>query len=225
MHELFDDIVRTLATPLPRRRVLGRIAGLLAGAALTSLWPERAAAGAQGGPCPPGTRRSPDGTCIPVGQPGGGGGCPNPGEIRCAGTCVNVQTDSANCGVCGNQCEEPFCVAGQCSAIACAEYTTCTPEGPEDRVPCTPTNPRFPGQTCWVVVTTTGLCVCIESASCDDPDSDPDNPQPFDCTTDAECTATFGTPSVCIDGGVFTGDNPNCGCNNSNQNFCGHLCP
>ena len=225
MHELFDEIVRTLATPLPRRRMLGRMAGLLAGAALTRLWPERAAAGTQGGRCPPGTRPSPDGTCVPVGQPGGGGGCPNPGEIRCAGTCVDAQTDPDNCGVCGSQClEGEFCVAGQCTAIACAEYTTCTPEGPEDRVPCTPTNPNYPGQTCWVVLTTTGACVCIQSASTHDPDSE-DNNQPFVCTTDAECTAKYGYPSVCIDGRAYTGDNPDSSSCNNIQNFCGHLCP
>jgi hypothetical protein len=44
--------------------------------------------------------------------------CPNPGEIRCNGVCVNALTDSANCGYCGYDCSFYYmsssCVEGVC---------------------------------------------------------------------------------------------------------------
>jgi hypothetical protein len=36
-NKLFDEIARTLATPMPRRQALGRIVGGLAGAALAAI--------------------------------------------------------------------------------------------------------------------------------------------------------------------------------------------
>jgi hypothetical protein len=54
---LFDDIARTLASPLPRRKAFGHIIRGLAGAALAStFWPEVARAGPiprRDGRCPP----------------------------------------------------------------------------------------------------------------------------------------------------------------------------
>jgi hypothetical protein len=35
--------------------------------------------------------------------------------VNCAGTCADLQTDSANCGTCGTQCTSgQGCVAGKC---------------------------------------------------------------------------------------------------------------
>lgn len=44
MSKLFDDIARTLASPMPRRKVLRAVGQLLGGAALVALFPRAAAA-------------------------------------------------------------------------------------------------------------------------------------------------------------------------------------
>jgi hypothetical protein len=51
--------------------------------------------------------------------------CGCPGDlVNCAGSCVDVQTDLAHCGGCGNACRgEASCLAGVC-ALACAGGTT-----------------------------------------------------------------------------------------------------
>lgn len=53
MGELFDDISRVLASPMPRRRVLGLIVGALAGGTLTGIERGRATALGIGPPCGP----------------------------------------------------------------------------------------------------------------------------------------------------------------------------
>lgn len=48
------------------------------------------------------------------------------GAQECAGTCVNVQTDSAHCGACGKACGAgETCVAGACANADAG--TTCSP--------------------------------------------------------------------------------------------------
>ena len=53
-------------------------------------------------------------------------GCAN-GQTTCGGTCVDLQTDVANCGTCGTHCP-PFsgqvCVAGVCKCPA--GYVNCS---------------------------------------------------------------------------------------------------
>jgi len=49
---LFDDIARTLASPVPRRQAFGRILGGLAGAAMASVFGQETARAAI--QCPPG---------------------------------------------------------------------------------------------------------------------------------------------------------------------------
>jgi Cys-rich repeat protein len=40
--------------------------------------------------------------------------CPG-GETNCGGTCVDTNTDPANCGICGHRCPSGICSAGVCS--------------------------------------------------------------------------------------------------------------
>lgn len=55
-----------------------------------------------------------DGTCI----------CPS-GQSECSGSCVDLATDPANCGACGNVCSSGSCSSGNCS---CTRNTDC-PDG------------------------------------------------------------------------------------------------
>jgi len=51
---------------------------------------------------------------------GCGGGCPS-GQTECAGACVDLSADRANCGQCDNACEAgQVCTAGAC-ALSCQE--------------------------------------------------------------------------------------------------------
>ncbi len=64
---------------------------------------------------------------MPVGQ-GGSGGAPGDGGpwcqaglMECSGKCVDIQTDPANCGGCGQICTAGMtCAGGVCSGPACA---------------------------------------------------------------------------------------------------------
>ncbi|HEY8431140.1 MAG TPA: MXAN_6577-like cysteine-rich protein, partial [Sandaracinaceae bacterium] len=55
-------------------------------------------------------------------------GCPT-GETACSGTCVNLQTDEANCGECGMACGAgQVCVAGTCESPCPPGQTECDGE-------------------------------------------------------------------------------------------------
>jgi hypothetical protein len=55
--------------------------------------------------CPPGTGQiCQDGSCA----------CPA-GEATCDGTCVDLETDGANCGACDNACDTGECTHGACT--------------------------------------------------------------------------------------------------------------
>ncbi len=47
---------------------------------------------------------------------GGGSACPDDGDIRCGGSCVDTDTDAQNCGGCGTKCSSgQTCAAGKCT--------------------------------------------------------------------------------------------------------------
>ena len=52
--------------------------------------------------------------------------CPT-GQTRCGGTCVDTQTDNANCGVCSNTCPAgmPACSRGACMSVCGTGETNC----------------------------------------------------------------------------------------------------
>src|SRR6187551_2257169 len=83
----FDELARDLARGLSRREALRRVAGGLGCALLAAL-----------GLAPRGEAQA----CAP-------------GQIRCAGLCVNPLTDPKNCGACGTGCNAThLCCNGLC---------------------------------------------------------------------------------------------------------------
>ena len=76
--------------------------------------------------CPLGT------TCqAGVCAPGCNADQPCPGDFACCGTCVDLATDTANCGECDNECAtpahaEPVCGGGECATGDCEPgYADC----------------------------------------------------------------------------------------------------
>ena len=51
-------------------------------------------------------------------------------EINCSGQCVDISSDEANCGACGNSCSQfEECVSGTCTTITCPTGTVfCGPD-------------------------------------------------------------------------------------------------
>lgn len=65
--------------------------------------------------------------CVTCGGPGApvcSGGC-NAGLTNCGGTCRDLSSDAASCGVCGNVCPG----SGECSSGICLEQASCRVEG------------------------------------------------------------------------------------------------
>jgi hypothetical protein len=53
-------------------------------------------------------------------------GCPS-GQFDCTGKCVDLLTDSNNCGSCGKVCTSGQCCGGQCCSNTCCGATCCAP--------------------------------------------------------------------------------------------------
>lgn len=88
---LFEDIARTLATPMPRRRALKAILGSLAGAALATVaWPGQAQADPtpKGGKCPPNHVNCNNVVCCPKPKACCNGVCCQPNEVCRDNQCV-----------------------------------------------------------------------------------------------------------------------------------------
>jgi hypothetical protein len=83
----FDELTKTLATPISRRQALKTLAASAFGGLLAFSGLDRAFA--RTGRCPPGLK-------------------------LCHGKCVNPRTDPKNCGVCGVVCASGLCVNGLC---------------------------------------------------------------------------------------------------------------
>lgn len=57
---------------------------------------------------------------------GGGGDCSSVGLTNCSDACVDLATDEANCGVCGQQCGAgELCIDGQCSLTCQSGLDVC----------------------------------------------------------------------------------------------------
>ena len=104
MAQLFDNICRTLATPMPRSRALKLILGGLAGAVLAPFGfgqqgcpPERVCTGTANGCCPENQH-----CCIGGGRSGSNHCCPTP-QTCCgigSGLCCKETTCNPSTGVC-----------------------------------------------------------------------------------------------------------------------------
>jgi hypothetical protein len=148
----FDDLTRTLAQPVSRRRV---IRGGLASIAL-AFGVRRATAEAhtdcpdqelcgnkccpQGSECCGSTCLTPQkaqtdpkncgacGNVCPANAVCSGGACVCPsGQTACGAHCVDTNTDPHNCGACGHNCSAgDICVDGHCY---CTDSATCSSNG------------------------------------------------------------------------------------------------
>ena len=144
--ELFDRIARVAAGSLPRRQALRAIAGLLAGAAVDSFWPGRAAA-AVGVLC--GAIRCQVGQiccdearsrcCSPPGEI-----CCGPGENFAADCCAARSLTSLGSHCCGAKAAQACCEIGTVCCPALVEVIDdivappATPCCPDERPVCCP---------------------------------------------------------------------------------------
>jgi hypothetical protein len=72
-----------------------------------------------------------DGAVCPAGQICTNGACVSgcaPGLTPCNGACVDLDTNTSNCGSCGIQCASgQVCVSGVCSPVPCTADSDCAP--------------------------------------------------------------------------------------------------
>lgn len=211
MNSPFDDLARTLATPMPRRRALRSLGAALAISAIPALRPARAAAT---GECPGTTK-----LCfvkLPMG--GHSAGCYYPTVERC---CIGPNNDSQHpnkmswicdkdegCGemipggdiklacTCSNRCKDGKCCPrskGRCVDGTCcpAKRTTFAPGTNGKGVACCPAGTiAVPGRT--------GQCCPKGDMTCCDPED----------TTDDDLLAPLGKKlkrgQLCVKGKVRT---------------------
>jgi hypothetical protein len=223
--ERFEELSRSLAGPVPRRRALKTFGIALGGAvAATVVKPFRsdalvACTGATAGPstngvCPAGT--TPCGPCCcnagiacldrtsgacgcPSGQSKCGGGC-------CSGTCADPSTNCC-CASGTTPCGPACCQKG----VACVDRTTgmcgcpsgTTPCGKGGVLTCCPAGQACGpnSSSCPPPNTTVKRCGCTQTA--------------VSCTSDAQCCSGFCGPSK--SGGA-------CGCRNDSECPSGFFC-
>ena len=130
--------------------------------------------------------------------------CKSPSKV-CSGTCVDVDTDNANCGTCGNACADgEVCAGGTCGTTCGPDLTRCTASDGTDHCKDTahdPANCGSCGHACTAPDNATAACAGNRCAYfCADGFAD--------CNTDA----TDGCETD------VAGDPANCGA-------CGHVCP
>jgi hypothetical protein len=111
----FDTIARGLAGPLPRRPLIGVLAG-----ALTAAWvlPEQALACKKVGRKCDKNKDCCDGARCKGGK---NGKCRCKGGFtKCGKQCYNLDKDEQHCGACDNACAEgDSCIDGSCAEFGC----------------------------------------------------------------------------------------------------------
>jgi hypothetical protein len=147
---------------------------------------------------------------------GSGPGCMM-GQGCCGDACIDVQTDSNNCGGCGNVCEGgTTCKAGKCACPIAADIScggTCRKAQTDEQNCGTCGNVCAEGATCEL-----GKCACkAGEVACDG--------KCVVTTTDANCGAcgnSCDAPSICRDP---SGTLPlGCYCPNINEIPCNGVC-
>ena len=191
MSYLIDDVARTLASPMPRRKALASVARLLAGTAAMTLFPRGAFAATTCGTSNP-VVTSPNN---PSGAPACNGGTPNAALIAifngdsataCPSDCSTRSTSNFSCtqsGACGNgsnactvtatvvckAADGHRCTTGSdCTSTICS---TCPAPGGGGAI-CVPSGNKccknattataVDGQSC----ASTNTCCCGSTASC-----------------------------------------------------------
>ncbi|MBW2462259.1 MAG: hypothetical protein JRH11_11485 [Deltaproteobacteria bacterium] len=92
---------------------------------------------------------------------GDGGDCSTAGETLCGDVCVDLMTDSTNCGGCGAVCGDSFCNMGACDSscpddtvvcgvMCCPAAAGCSAAGNScaSPTPACPEEPPVDGATC-----------------------------------------------------------------------------
>jgi hypothetical protein len=145
----FDELTKALATATSRRQALRKIGAILGGTALAGLFPGLALAGNSAcakfcngifGDDTPAANQCISqaahhqglcytcGPAAPAGHPSlCGQVCCSSGQGCCSGTCIDIQTDTNNCGACNNSCNGT--TPGQCQNGSCVCFGlqhTCT---------------------------------------------------------------------------------------------------
>lgn len=208
--DLFDRLIASLAHRLTRRRSLGLLSALGAGAGIgmqdagarkkkkkkkkkKTCNPECSVCQTcNQGKCTP----KPGGTDCGSGNVCTSGvcGCPN-GQRSCGGRCSECCATSDCPGSSGQICENGQCVPPHGICNASTNYCA------GDTAPCGSDSRTMTSPTCFCYKTTQNESACALAIP-------GFNGTPFlgvACTTDAECTAAFGTPAVCavVDGCLF----------------------
>jgi hypothetical protein len=168
------------------------------------------------------------------GGDGGGGGCTAAGSMECSGSCVDTQTDNANCGKCANPCTgSTTCSAGMCTMGCPLGETTC--EGKCTDPQTDNANCGMCGKTCTGgLVCSGGMCgssctggLKLCDGTCTDTTKDPKN-----CgACDAPCMAPMNATASCAaskcsyactpgwvdlaDGGMVVEAGTNCNCHDT----------
>jgi hypothetical protein len=105
-----------------------------------------------------------DGACVFEAIANGTSCGPNPADRCCAGTCVDISEDNANCGGCAMACAS----GEDCQSVA---QTTACPESPANtsgRCTCPGVTADCPhGQICRTVSPAANLCAPENNADCD----------------------------------------------------------
>jgi len=162
----FDEIIRSLSSPSPRRGLLSGLAGgilalAMAGEAEARKRKRRCkpkcdrCERCQKGTCrktKDGKKRCRRGKCV----------AKQPGTVNCGGACVNLMSDPRNCGACGRRCQlNATCSNGSCTCVngacpdpaasccpASASPLTCMCSSGTFQVPGTPTPDCQPVASC-----------------------------------------------------------------------------
>lgn len=154
-----------------------------------------------------------------LGEPCGASGDCRTGKTCCSGTCVNLQSDNANCGSCGNVCQPflgPTCVDGTCTCttIICTGSGCCPARNDvcnQNDECCTPkTCQDFPAGTCGPQGDGCGgttKCPCCPGTPCDCPPGRTlcdgyTGPQVYCTDSSCLCVEHVSGESLCYSGGA-----------------------
>jgi hypothetical protein len=122
--------------------------------------------------------------------------CPGDGLEECDGECINVNSNAAHCGTCGNDCaEDPQntqCVEPSCEQSACVF------------------EPKADGEACTLGdapgACSGGSCVeCLENADCTNPPTDNTQCWEGTCGSDNTCEYAVPDPTVVCESATCTG--------------------
>jgi hypothetical protein len=135
----------------------------------------------------------------------------NSGQLECGGACVNVQSDSQNCGSCGNACGSgSSCQAGKCSCTS--GFVSCGGS-------CVASNAQHCGSSCTAC---SGTDVCNSDGTCSSTCSSGTK------CTDGACSSSTNSADCGSCGNICSGGttcvNGACSCGTSSQMVCNGSC-